>query len=117
MSQQTILDEIESPPPSVKSSKLHYLLFFALLFIYLGLVLLDKDTHHWRDVLNIRILPGMLLYVLPPWVISSFLLRTFVPRYGDIRGFFISLIIGSIITITTLILGLTFLEAVLGVDW
>ncbi len=70
----------------------------VVLAFYLLLVLIDGDTHSAGDVFNLRILPAMILYGLPAFIVCALLFRRFSKKYSGWKSLTDALLIGIPLT-------------------
>lgn len=52
-----------------------FVIILSVLLGYIGLVWIDKDTHHAADIFNVRVVPALLLYGIPTVFFCFFLFR------------------------------------------
>ena len=85
------MDSIVSKPPDAQP--IFRIAFFVLLAC-LGLFSLDRETHHFSDLLKPGNLAALILYFTPALVISLLLYSRFSKTYNKRKSLILSLVTG-----------------------
>ena len=65
-----------SPARASLPSTRKWILFLTVLVFYFSLYLLDKDTQGVSDIWNARVIPGLLFYFVPTYILCTVVFRT-----------------------------------------
>ncbi|GJM35314.1 MAG: hypothetical protein DHS20C18_43150 [Saprospiraceae bacterium] len=99
-----ILDHEAPPVRSDSSGGVYSLLATGILLMFFLLIIVDKDTQSLKDIFNVRILPALLLYFTPAFVVSSVLYELFHKRFSMRRSLLLALLIGVVVSFGGIIL-------------
>jgi len=85
---------MRSATKPISKNAIELILFVIVLLAYLGLVLIDKDTHSAADVFSMRIVPGFIIYCIPTFAVCALLLKRFLKKYDSNKSLFLSASVG-----------------------